>query len=184
MDAVRIHLQNHTYHDDATLDELVYNVTVDQIHLDQQSDSTPGAVPHVPAITLCYGPDTIKPARRIVQETARQGRAPEVYVQNHGDSSDLVVVFRVRPISARFLRGLMPKGDRVQYQKKMTKQTSLVLVAGGTVPKDKMEPFLGLYEQAKSFVLNVALRFDSVSKQLWGTRLTALIEGAPSGWGS
>jgi hypothetical protein len=184
MDAVRIHLQNHTYHDDATLDELVYNVSVDQIHLDQQPDSTIGSTPNVPAITLCYDPDTVKLARRIIREIEKQGRAPEVYVQNHGDSSDLVVVFRVRPISARFLRGLMPKGDRVQYQKKMTKQTSLVLVAGGTVPKDKMEPFLGLYEQAKSFALNVTICFDHVPKQLWGTRLTALIEGAPPGWGS
>ena len=146
-------------------------------------DRFPKPAPGVPAITLCYGPDTIKPARRIARETEKQGRAPEVYVQNHGENSDLVVVFRVRPISPRLLRALMLKRDRVNYRKKVTEQTTLVLVAGGTFPKDKMEPFLELYEQAKSFALNVALRLDHVPKQLWGTRVTALIEGAPPGWG-
>ena len=184
MDATRIKLKNHIQHDDATLDELVYDVAVDQIHLDQPSDASPDAVPDVPAITLCYGPDTIKPARRIVRETEKQERAPEVYVQDHGDDSNLIVVFRVQPISARLLRVLMPKSDRVQYQKKLTEQTTLVLIAGGTVPKDTMEPFLGLYEQAKSFALNVALRVDHMRKRLWGTRLTVLSEGVPPGWGS
>lgn len=183
MEIIDIKTNTRKFKGDEVLDELIYNIRVDQIHLDETNSKSKKPGQGYSSITLCYDERKAKPAMRIIKEASKQGRAPEVYIQEDGDQSNFVVVFRVQPISARLIRGLMPRNDQVRYGKQITNQTSLILAAGGTSSRHQLRAFQKAYQNVKSFSLNVAILLDQGRKQLWGTRLTVLFQGAPAGWG-